>query len=161
MAPAHLDGQLADAECRAGLAYWLGTGHDSLLATSGGLTLNPLVALNVTAGTGWANGTYPLTSGATSLTDNSSSFAGWTVTGSGLGSHRYRFTLAGDNVDLVVTVPLTTTNWAAAGGGSFAGTGNWSGGVVPSGTNALAGFANSIGGARPRLRWTAAARWAA
>ena len=45
-----------------------------------------------------------------------------------------------------MTSPLTTTNWAASGGGSFAGTGNWSGGVVPSGTNALAGFANSIGG---------------
>ena len=102
----------------AGLTYSLGTGTtDSLLADSGGLTINPLATLNVTAGTAWGNGTYPLTSGVTSLTDDSSSFAGWTVAGSGLGSHRYRFALAGDNVDLIVTAPLTTTNWAASGAG--------------------------------------------
>ncbi len=131
----------------AGLAYLLGTGAggDSLLAMGGGLTLNPVVTLTISAGTAWGNGTYPLTSGVTSLIDNSSGFVGWTVAGSGLGSHRYAFTLAGDNLDLAVTVPLTTTNWGASGGGSFAGAGNWSGGVVPSGTNAMAGFANSIG----------------
>ena len=84
----------------AGLAYTLGTGagSDSLLAINGSLTLNPVITLNVTGGTAWGNGSYALTSGVSSLIDNSGGFAGWTVAGSGLGSHRYAFTLAGDNV---------------------------------------------------------------
>ncbi len=122
------------------LAYTLGTGNDSLLAVSGGLTLSSSVTLNVTQGAAWSNGSYVLATFG-SLTDNSSSFSGWTVTGTGLGKHEYSFAVSGGSLDLTVA----PVSWIAPGGGSWANSGNWAGGAIPTIQGDTAGFGTSIG----------------
>ncbi len=124
------------------LAYTLGTGtgNDSLLAVSGGLTLSSSITLNVTPGAAWSNGSYVLATFG-SLTDNSSSFSGWTVAGTGLGKHEYSFAISGGSLDLTVA----PVSWIAPGGGSWANSTNWQGGSIPTTQGDTAGFGTSIG----------------
>ena len=127
------------------LAYTLGTGtgNDSLLAVSGGLTLSSSITLNVTPGAAWSNGSYLLATFG-SLADNSSSFSGWTVTGTGLGKHSYTFAVSGGSLDLTVAQTLPVS-WIAPGGGSWANSGNWAGGAIPTTQDDTAGFGTAIG----------------
>ncbi len=127
------------------LAYTLGTGtgNDSLLAVSGGLTLSSSVTLNVTPGAAWGNGSYVLATFG-SLIDSSSNFSGWTVTGTGLRKHTYTFAISGGSLDLTV-VPVPPMSWIAPGGGSWATSANWAGGAIPTTQDDTASFGTSIG----------------
>ena len=82
------------------LAYALGSGTNSQLAISGGLTIPVNVISNITPGGSWANGTYVLATYGGTATDNSSGFTGWVVRGTGLGSHIYSFTLNSGSLDM-------------------------------------------------------------
>ena len=95
----------------AGLGYVLGTTNDSFLAVSGSLTLNPDVSLAISAGaSNWATGkTFVLAVAAGDITDSSSSFTGWSISGTGLGSHLYTLSIVGSN-SLDLTVNAGPTN---------------------------------------------------
>jgi len=131
------------------LNYTIGSAANGLLnvINSGNFTIGSSVTLNITPAAGWGNGTYELaTFNAGSLTDNSSSFSGWTVAGSGLGSHTYSFTDTGGSLDVVVSAPIVTTvsgTWGNNGGGSWSTAGNWSGSLIPTATNDTALFAST------------------
>ena len=85
------------------LSYTLGSGTatDSRLSVIGSLTLDPDLALFVTPGSSWGDGTYVLATYG-SVIDDSNSFSGWTVGGSGLGSYSYSFSLSSGSLDLTV-----------------------------------------------------------
>ena len=85
------------------LSYTLGSGTatDSRLSITGLLTLDPDLGLTVAPGSSWGAGTYVLATYG-SVTDDSSSFSGWTVGGSGLGSYSYSFSLSSGSLDLTV-----------------------------------------------------------
>jgi autotransporter-associated beta strand protein len=117
-----------------------GTGGNSLLQI-GGLTIGQAVKLTVSAGTGWGNGIYCLASYSGALTDNSSNFSGWTVTGtsgSSLGNHSYEFFWNGNNLDVaVLSANAVWESWTGTGSGStsWSKTADWSGGKAPGSTS--------------------------
>ena len=125
----------------------LGTTNDSFLAVSGSLTLNPDVSLAISAGaSNWATGkTFVLAVAAGDITDSSSSFTGWSISGTGLGSHLYTLSIVGSNsLDLTVNAGPTNHSWSTTQGGSWATAGNWSGGI-PTNYADMATFGAGIG----------------
>ncbi len=88
-------------------------------------------------------GTYPLASFG-SLTNNSSGFSGWAVTGTGLGGHGYAFAISGGSLDLTV-LPATAVAWKLATGGSWNTTTNWQPATIPNTWYYTATFGNTIG----------------
>jgi autotransporter-associated beta strand protein len=127
----------------------VGAGGNSMLNITGGLTLSSSITLNVTPVSGWGNGTYELASYAGSLADNSTSFSGWTVAGTGLGSHTYSFSDSGGMLDVIVgaagptTVSGTWTNTANVTT-SWTNGGNWAGSLVPTTTGDTALFGPAL-----------------
>ena len=120
----------------AKLDYTLGTSPTlTSLDNAGVLTLNPNLTLNVTQGSGFATATlYTLISNFTFLSDNSSSFSGWTATG--VGSDTPTFSIVGNNLDVTFTgggggnTPMNAVNyWSAsppANNLQFGAANNWS-----------------------------------
>ena len=127
------------------LAYTLG-GTNSRLAITGGLTIPVDVISNITPGSSWANGTYVLATYGGTATNNSSSFAGWVVRGTGLGSHIYSFTLGSGSLDMIVAAANAYAgSWTATTGGSWGSSGNWLSGHVPTNLTDTATFGTAIG----------------
>ncbi len=128
------------------LAYTLGSPDDSFLAVGGNLTLSSGLTLDITPGTHWGGGVYPLASFA-SLTDNSNSFNGWTVNVTGLPTPSYTLVINGNVLDLDVSGPVVTLSgtWNAAGAGNWSAAGKWLNGVVPGGNGDSALFGTSTG----------------
>ena len=116
------------------LNYTLGSGTatDSRLGIAGSLTLSTGLTLTVSPGASWGNGTYVLATYG-SLTNNSSSFSGWTVGGSPLlGRHTYGFSVGSGSLDLTVgSAAGVNGTWNASGGGSWSTAGDWQGGNIP------------------------------
>ena len=98
-----------------------GASGNSLLQITGGLSIGKGITLNVSAGTGWGNGVYYLATYSGTVTDTSSNFTGWTVSGAGLGSRLYDFSLssvAGGTLELtVINASDIFGTWNVAGGG--------------------------------------------
>ena len=132
------------------LSYTLGSGTatDSRLGIAGGLTLSTGLTLTVSPGASWGNGTYVLATYG-SLTNNSSSFSGWTVGGSPLlGRHTYAFSVSSGSLDLSVgSAAGVNGTWNASGGGSWGTAGNWQGGTIPGLVGDTATFGTGIGSA--------------
>jgi autotransporter-associated beta strand protein len=133
------------------LNYTLGSsGNVGLLKITGGLTIGSGVTFDVTPGTGWGNGTYELASFPSgSITDNSTSFSGWTVGGVGLSPSQYTFSINGGSLDVAIsgigatTVAGTWTN-TASGTSSWSTAGNWAGSLIPTATNDTALFGSAV-----------------
>ena len=92
----------------------------------GNLTINPNLTLTITPGVSFGNGLYHLITYTGTLSDNSSTFSGWTVAGSGLGSHIYTFSSNSGEIDLTVApVTVALLTWTGQTGGSGAANSNW------------------------------------
>ena len=131
------------------LSYTLGSGTatDSRLSISGSLTLRTALTLTVTPASSWGNGTYVLATYG-SLTNNSSSFSGWTVGGSSpmLGRHTYGFSVGSGSLDLSVgSAAVVNGTWSGSGGGSWGTAGDWQGGNIPRLVGDTATFGTAIG----------------
>ena len=132
------------------LSYTLGSGTatDSRLGITGGLTLNPGLTLAVTPGgaSWWGSGTYVLATYG-SLTNNSSSFSGWTVAANPLlGRHTYAFSVSSGSLDLSVgSAAAVSGTWSASGGGSWGTAGDWQGSNIPGYVGDTATFGTGIG----------------
>ena len=131
------------------LAYSLGGGTNSLLAISSSLTLSLSITVNVSPGASWGNNTYVLATYG-SLTDNSSSFSGWTVgVNPLLGRHTYTFSVSGvssGSLDLTVGSAATVSGtWSGSGGGSWGTAGDWQGSNIPGYVGDTATFGTGIG----------------
>ena len=86
------------------LNYDLGSiGSSDRLQVNTALPIGPGITLNVNEVAGFGAGTYHLIN-YTTLTDNSSGFTGWSVSGLSAGQNA-NFALGSGSVDLVVTVP--------------------------------------------------------
>ena len=117
-----------------------GGGGNSLLQVGGALSLGTGIALNVSTGTGWGPaGAYVLAT-CSSLTNNSSSFSGWTV--SGIGQDGYSFSVSTTSLSLNVGA---TATWIGSSSGSWATSSYWQGGNVPNGALDAANFGSAIG----------------
>ena len=129
------------------LAYTLGSGTNSRLAITGGLTIPVNVITNITPGGSWAtSGTYVLATYGGTATNNSSGFTGWVVRGTGLGSHIYSFTLGSGSLDMIVAAANAYAgSWTATTGGSWGTSGNWLSGHVPTNLTDTATFGPAIG----------------
>ena len=140
---------IASANLNAGsdLAYTLGSGTNSRLAITSGLTIPVNVITSVSPGGSWAtSGTYVLATYGGTAVDNSNGFTGWVVRGTGLGSHIYSFTLGSGSLDMVVAAANAYSgSWTATTGGSWGSSGNWLNGHVPTNLTDTATFGPAIG----------------
>ena len=82
-----------------------------------------------------------------SLTNNSSSFSGWTVAVNPLlGRHTYGFSVGSGSLDLSVGSAATVSGtWSGSGGGSWGTAGDWQGGNIPAYVGDTATFGTAIG----------------
>ncbi len=139
------------------LSYTLATStassSNSRLSITGGLTLSTGLTLSITPATGstWSSatsGTYVLATYG-SLTNNSSSFSGWTVAANPLlGRHTYGFSVGSGSLDLTVGSAATVSGtWSGSGGGSWGTAGDWQGGNIPGYVGDTATFGTAIGSA--------------
>jgi fibronectin-binding autotransporter adhesin len=95
------------------IAFTLGTTSNKV-TDAGALSLGQDITLSLTPGSGFGVGTYSLINFGGSLTDNSSSFSGWTVSGLP-GTYTAHFALAGSALQLdVVSVPEPASSLALA-----------------------------------------------
>ena len=85
----------------AKIVFTLGTTSDKV-TDNGALTLGQNVTLALTPGSGFGVGTYSLINFTGGLTDNSSSFSGWSVAGLP-GAYTANFTMVGSSLKLNVT----------------------------------------------------------
>jgi autotransporter-associated beta strand protein len=129
----------------------VGAAGNSLLNITGGLSISSSITLNVTPASGWGSGgTYELASYAGTLTDNSTSFSGWTVAGVGLSSSQYSFSDTGGSLDVTINIAPTSVSgtWTktTSGTASWTTAGNWAGSQVPTTTGDTALFGTYLSG---------------
>ena len=140
------------------LSYTLATSSasssNSRLSITGGLTLSTGLTLSITPAPGstWTSatsGTYVLATYG-SLTNNSSSFSGWTVGANPLlGRHTYGFSVGSGSLDLTVgSAAGVSGTWSGSGGGSWGTAGDWQGGNIPGYVGDTATFGMAIGSPR-------------
>ncbi len=137
----------------ANLDYTLGTASTLATVSGAALTLNSGITLNVAKGAGFATGTTFQLIHYSSLTDNSSNFAGWSATGAAGDTPMFTLDTMGDFVDVsfAPTPASQTTTAASATVGSpttyptsFGAAVQWS---VQNGGGSYAGFQSSVSGA--------------
>jgi len=111
------------------------TGSCDMVETSGTLTFGTGLTLAGTPGGTLSTGTYHLIHYTGSLTDNSSSFSGWTVTGLP-GGQTYSFSKAAPHyIDMILSALATVWNWNGSAGTDWHNGANWLAGSPPGATH--------------------------
>ncbi len=107
------------------LNYTLGSAGTQASVSGAALTIGTGITLNVTRGLGFTANTPYVLLHYSSLTDNTSTFSGWTVSGAAGDTAAFSLDTNGDNVDVTFT-PIRTVYWIGAGGATWnTATANW------------------------------------